>query len=61
MKNKIKYIEEIYTDKGEIRIYYGAKIGRPKKQFIDKKNNYGRRNVRSIRRNVDPWVKKKYN
>ena len=54
------YIVE-YTDKGKIRIYYGAKIGRPKKQFIDKKNNYGRRNVRDIRRNVDPWVKKKYN
>lgn len=54
------YIVE-YTDKGNIRIYYGAKVGRPNKQFIDKNNNYGRQNVRDIRRNVDSWVKKKYN
>ena len=54
------YIVE-YTDKGKIRIYYGAKVGRPKKQFIGKNNNYGRRNIRGIRRNVDSWVKKKYN
>ena len=60
--NKINvtiYIVE-YTDKGYIRIYYGAKVGRPKKQIIDK-NNYRKQKRRYIRKDFNSWTKKKYN